>query len=126
MKNLLTTILFFVLIINCYSQDERINIIGTITHFETAVQDVHIMNITSNKGTVSDTKGHFEISVKVNDSLSISHLEFKSKKISIKPINIENGVLKLYIEPLTNYLETVEIKNHTLTGNLLEDTIMKR
>jgi hypothetical protein len=98
------------------------NIKGVITHFETPVQDIHILNITSNRGAISDVNGRFEILVKVNDILFISHLEYTSKKVIMEQINIENKLLKIYIEPLTNYLETVEVKNHNLSGNLLEDT----
>ena len=122
MKNLLTTILFFVFIFTSYSQDQLSNIKGVITHFETPVQDIHILNITSNRGAISDVNGRFEILVKVNDILFISHLEYTSKKVIMEQINIENKLLKIYIEPLTNYLETVEVKNHNLSGNLLEDT----
>ncbi len=122
MKNLLTTILFFVFILTSYSQDQLSNIKGVITHFETPVQDIHILNITSNRGAISDLNGRFEIDVKVNDILFISHLEYTSKKVIVEQINIENKLLKIYIEPLTNYLETVELKNHNLSGNLLEDT----
>ncbi|MFT7330496.1 MAG: hypothetical protein ACI848_000562 [Roseivirga sp.] len=122
MKNLLTTILFFVFIFTSYSQDELSNIKGVISHFDTPVQDIHILNITSNRGTISDINGRFEIDVKVNDTLLISHLEYTSKKVIVEQINIENKLLKIYIEPLTNYLETVELKNHNLSGNLLEDT----
>jgi mRNA-degrading endonuclease HigB of HigAB toxin-antitoxin module len=122
MKNLLTTILFFVFIFTSYSQDELSNIKGVISHFDTPVQDIHILNITSNRGTISDINGRFEIDVKVNDTLLISHLEYTSKKVIVKQIDIENGILKIYIESLTNYLETVELKNHNLSGNLLEDT----
>jgi hypothetical protein len=122
MKNLLTTILFFVFILTSYSQDQLSNIKGVITHFETPVQDIHILNITSNRGAISDVNGRFEILVKVNDILFISHLEYTSKKVIVEQINIENKLLKIYIEPLTNYLETVELKNHNLSGNLLEDT----
>jgi mRNA-degrading endonuclease HigB of HigAB toxin-antitoxin module len=121
MKNLLTTILFFVFIFTNYSQDELSNIKGVISHFDTPVQDIHILNITSNRGTISDINGRFEIDVKVNDTLLISHLEYTSKKVIVKKIDIENGILKIYIDPLTNYLETVELKNHNLSGNLLED-----
>ncbi len=122
MKNLLTTILFFLLIFNCYSQDDRNNIKGLITHFETPVQDIHIINLNSNKGTISDTNGRFKIDVMVNDILFISHLEYKSTKITVKQIDLEKGQLKIYIETFTNYLETVELKNHNLSGNLQEDT----
>ena len=122
MKNLLTKILFFIIIFKSYSQDEFVNIKGFITHFETPVQDIHILNITSNTGTISDANGRFEIDAKVNDILFISHLEYKSKKVIVKKIDIENGQLKIYIKSFTNYLETVELKNHNLSGNLLEDT----
>ena len=122
MKKLLT--LFFIInyIFNSYSQEDRNSITGIITHFDTPVQDIHILNKMSNRGTITDYNGEFKIDLKIGDILFISHLKYKSKQITIRQVNIEKNQLKIYIQHFTNYLKTVELKNHNLTGNLFEDS----
>ncbi len=101
-------------------------------NFDNTVSDVHIYNITTNRGASSNNDGEFKLQVKVNDTLQISHLEFRTRRIIITEEQLKHQYLIINIDTMTNYLNTVELKNHNLTGdlafdnkNIPEDTIPK-
>ena len=121
MKQLLTLTLLLFFIHFGFSQNERALVNGKITFIDTPINNVHIHNLTTNYGATSNGDGKFEILVKINDTLKISHLEYQTKKIIITDEHLKQKVLIIELKTRTNYLDTVEIKNHTLTGNLVKD-----
>ena len=86
------------------------------------ITDVHIYNISSKKGASSDINGEFRISAKLKDTLSISHIEYTNRKIIVTNQILNQSYSIFYLEVMTNYLETVELKNHNLSGLLFADT----
>lgn len=122
MKNSLIIIFLFALITSGFSQENREIINGTILHFEKPIADVHILNLNTKQGATSDKNGDFQLFMKQNDTLEISHLEFKTKKITINQKLIAKNHITISLEIMTNYLNTVNIKNHNLTGDLFKDT----
>jgi hypothetical protein len=82
MKN--QPILFFLLFtILSYSQGERKRIHGKILFDKTVLSDVHILNRNTNRGTITNDKGTFEIAVMIGDSLQFTHVNLKSKQLII-------------------------------------------
>lgn len=121
MKQLLTLTLLIFFFRFGFSQNERTHINGKITFIETPVPNVHIHNLTTNYGATTNEFGEFEILIKANDTLKISHLEYQTKKIIINDMHIEQRGLDIGLKIKTNYLNTVEIKNHNLSGDLVKD-----
>jgi len=115
----LTLLLFFFYF--GFSQNEKTLINGKITFLNTPINNVHIHNLTTNYGTTSNNNGKFEIMIKINDTLKISHLKYQTKKIVITDEHLKQSILSIKLKIKTNYLNTVVIKNHTLTGNLVKD-----
>ena len=87
------------------------------------IENVHIYNETSNKGTISNKQGKFSISVKESDWLHISNIQYISKKIRVKKGNLQEGFLRVQLIPRNNLLEeaviTTELKGR-LTLDLLK------
>ncbi len=104
-----------------YAQNQRQAVYGKITDDSTFVKDIHIFNINSRKGTISNTYGEFSIPVKENDTLFISGLQYNSKKIIIDKNHLQNLQLYILLTSKINELSEVEIKEHELTGNLTND-----
>ena len=121
MKLQLTVTFLFLWIFTSISQNYQGEINGRILNFETPIADVHIYNMTSKRGTSSNAHGEFSITVKLNDTLFISHIEYTSRQIVISKKMIQQSFSIFYLEVATNYLNTVEVKNHTLTGLLFTD-----
>lgn len=82
---------------------------------------VHVYNISSGKGTVSNSKGEFEIQVKKGDSISFSALQFKELVVIINSEVLENRRLVVEILEGMNELPEVVIRPHDLSGNLDAD-----
>ena len=82
MKNKLVFIfLLFTILSNC--QEKRKGINGKIVFDKTVLSDVHILNRNTNKGTITNNKGTFEIAAMIGDSLQFTHVNLKSKKLII-------------------------------------------
>ena len=47
------------------------------------LQNVHVLNLTKVKGTITSNKGEFEIQAKVNDTLYFSYIGYKPLKIVV-------------------------------------------
>ncbi len=117
------TITFILLgILTSIAQNYSREINGKIMNFDYPISDVHIYNISSKQGTSSDANGEFRITVKLKDTLSISHIEYTNRKLIVTNKMLSQSYSIFYLEIMTNYLETVEIKNHTLSGLLFTDT----
>jgi len=104
-----------------YSQDKRSNIFGKISSDSLAIKDVHIFNKNSQKGTISNRYGEFQMPVKEGDSLLISNIQYESQEIVISKVHIQNLQLHISLKSKVNELNEVQIKEHELTGNLIND-----
>ena len=56
-------------------------------------------------GTISDKNGAFNIRVQSGDWIQISNIQFRTKKIKLKKGTIQEGILSVYLIPVTNLLE---------------------
>jgi hypothetical protein len=109
-RNFFTLILLQFLVFQSFSQEIEMNGIITDAATEKPVEFVNIGILNKNKGTISNQKGEFSLRVTnnfINDSLTISHVNYHSIKIPIK--NFENKTL--YLEPKTNELSEVIVSN---------------
>ncbi len=122
MKKLLTTTFLFLSITLTFSQNSPITLNGKVMHFSDAISDVHILNLNTYQGTISNPEGVFEIYVKLNDTLQFSHIEYTSRKIIMTKDIIEQATYTIFLETMTNYLDIVELRNHKLSGDLTFDT----
>lgn len=85
---------------------------GTVFSDSIAIENVHILNKTSFKGTITNTYGIFKLPVKVGDTLQISHINFEAKKFVI---SIAENITK-------NIFINLSSKTHSLN----EITLKKR
>ncbi|WP_146035365.1 peptidase associated/transthyretin-like domain-containing protein [Salegentibacter mishustinae] len=80
---------------------------------------MHIINISREKGGVSELSGRFSVEVSGGDTLVFSSVQYKKGKIVVNReiLQLENYRIKL-VEDLT---ELEEVKLHKLSGNLAKD-----
>ena len=105
----LIIVLFFT--INLSAQSEQVIIHGTIMNDSVAIGNVHIINKTTNKGTLSNYAGEFKISAKENDTLSFSSIQHQTKWVILTNKQINSKVLKIQLFQKTNNLPEVVVKN---------------
>lgn len=83
---------------------------------------ISVINLTINRGTITNDDGSFEILGQVNDIIDISALQFKNKKFILTEEMIRTRVLVVELEEETIILPEITISNSDLSGNLLQDS----
>lgn len=104
---------------NSFAQESKTILFGKVLNSNKSIQDVHIINLKSRFGTISNSNGEFEIVIRENDSLLISSLEYKSVIIRINENHIKTKKILIHIESAINELDEVFL--HGLTGSLNVD-----
>ncbi len=127
MRNLSIFILLLV-ITKSYSQDSSTSnlpttVKGTIisSTSNAPLSEVNIVNINQVIGTSTDDEGLFEIKAKVNDTLHLSYLGYKSIKVRVTNDWLKYGSTKIELTELALALEEVTVKELQLTGYLEVD-----
>ena len=84
------------------------------------IENAHIINLTTTKGTISNYRGEFRIDVAIGDTLYFSEIGFHSKKMIVDEQMLERqNIIKLITQ---NYkLEEVVVTPYDLTGILEVD-----
>jgi len=104
---------------NCFSQEKYALISGKIISSNNSVGHVHIVNLNSKTGTVSNDSGEFELIVSLNDTLLFSSIEYEIKKIKMTENFIKYKRILVELIPYVNELDEIYIEG--LTGNLNYD-----
>lgn len=94
-----------------HSQNERVILHGTIISNSLAVGNVNIVNKNTNKGTVSNKQGGFQILVKKNDVLQFSNIQYNLKKLKINSNHVNSKTLLVFLTPKINELQEVIVHN---------------
>lgn len=86
------------------------------------LSNVNIININKVRGATTDSKGYFEIDVKLNDTLHLTLLGFQSLRVRVTNDWIKNKKTKIQLTEKAIALEEVIIKPFNLTGYLEVDS----
>ena len=116
----LFVVFFLFSVTTLLAQESRI-IKGKIVNDSLENSVVHIINLTQKTGTISSTKGEFNILAKENDTLLFSSLLYILQKVNISSSIYKNGFLTVELIKMVNELEEVNISNIDLSGNLGRD-----
>lgn len=106
MKQLYLIILLFSTI-SLSAQEDRVIIDGVITSDSLSLENIHIINLNSKKGIVSNALGKFQIAVKLNDIIIFSGLQFSNKEIKITKHHLERK--KIIINLIQKNIELPEV-----------------
>ncbi|MHB1148230.1 MAG: carboxypeptidase-like regulatory domain-containing protein [Lutibacter sp.] len=106
-------------VVNCYSQEKYALISGKIISSNNSVANVHIVNLNTKLGTVSNDNGGFEMMVSLNDTLLFSSIEYERKEIKVTGNYLKYKKIMVELIPKVNELAEVFIEG--LTGNLNYD-----
>lgn len=104
-------LLFFVVQLG-FSQEGK-NISGKIIVKDAMVNDIHVINLTKDKETITNNQGEFTILVSPDDLLvfSAGHLDYMRKIVEHE--DYEKGVLVVQMTSKINTLDEVEVKNYS-------------
>ena len=85
------------------------------------VAGIHVMNITTQRGTITKADGFFSIPVHLNDTLVISAVQYKRKTIPVNLAVLESIFLNVFLEEGEIKLDEVLVMPYNLTGDLFKD-----
>jgi len=118
----------FIVLIFCligtvlYSQTiNRVEIRGKVVVDWNELEGITVYNASSNKGTVTDKEGVFELEVAINDRVQFAALQFQNFEVVITQDVMESKFLTVFLVEQVNKLDEVIILPHDLTGNIAID-----
>lgn len=105
------TLLFFLFIcFLAHGQDNRILISGKAKNDSIPIENVHIVNKNSKKGSITNHLGQFKISVTDKDTLMISDIQYQNKIIIINQDHLLTKYIEINLLELTNELDEVIVQ----------------
>lgn len=84
------------------------------------VENIHVINKTANKFTVTNKLGGFKIEVRINDTLVFTSIRYKLKAVQVKEKHIAEKRVIVLLEENVNQLDKVVV-GKVLTGQLDSD-----
>lgn len=100
-----------------YAQERVVGVIENDADSK-PISNVHVINLNSVVGTISNKEGVFEINANVNDTLFFSYLGFKSIKVRVTNDLIRFKNTKIKLTELAYALEEIIVTPYKLTGYL--------
>ncbi|GEQ87097.1 membrane protein [Patiriisocius marinistellae] len=85
------------------------------------VEGIHVYNISSQKGTVTDANGEFKLEMAINERLEVTSLQYVGFKVIVDKGIIDNMQVRIYLNPMVNELKEVIIRPYDLSGNIAVD-----
>ena len=103
-----------------FSQEQTETVKGNVQSetSKSILQNVHVLNLTKVKGTITNNNGEFQIQAKLNDTLYFSYIGYKSLKIVVTNDLIKFDDNTIELTELAFALEEIIIKPYQLTGYL--------
>lgn len=105
-KQLLLFLIFFPIIV--LSQKD-LPISGKVVSESSLLEGIHVINLSTRNGVVTDSRGYFQINAKVSDTLQFSAINLKAIRYIIKESDFSNDLLLIKMESLITELEEVDI-----------------
>lgn len=94
---------------------------GLIVEDTASVSDVHVLNLSALKATISDAEGFFRIDAGLGDTLLFSAVRYKRTSLVVTASVLEAPSLLVPLEPYVNELQEVVVTPYDLTGDLNKD-----
>jgi len=115
--------LFFLLISASLSGQQLFSkkLEGRVYSKDGDVAATNVLNITANRGTITDVEGFYKIIVKVNDTLVFSAVQFQKKEIIITKEILQQKFLNVSLEDALTELDEVVVTPYNLTGDITKD-----
>lgn len=85
------------------------------------VAATNVLNITANRGTITDIDGFFSITANLNDTLVFSAVQFQKKEIIITKEILQQPLLNVLLEDALTELDEVVVTPYNLTGDITKD-----
>ncbi len=85
------------------------------------VENIHVFNLTTSRGTLTNNNGKFTIVVSIGDTLIFSAVQFEKETLVISLEHYVSKKVQVRLTSSTNELDEILLKKHNLSGNLGQD-----
>jgi hypothetical protein len=100
---------------------EAVSLNGKIEAGDSNIEKIHIINLSLEKGAVTDAEGNFQLIANLNDSLYVSSVQFENKSLVVTGEMIRTKSLRIKLQDKVNELAEVMIDDIKLSGHLASD-----
>ena len=100
------------------SQEDRSLVSGTVRSDTLLIENAHVINKTSRKGSITNASGVFKISAREGDTLIFSDIQYQGKIIVLDKKQIESAHLDIELEGVDYELDEVVLRQY---GNMAEE-----
>ena len=114
-------LIFFLVVINASAQSIFSKLEGKVTNVNKGIADVHVMNTSANRATITDAEGLFSISAKLNDTILFSAVQYKRMTLVVSRAMLESRSIIVPMEEFINELDEVVVRPYNLSGDLSRD-----
>ena len=99
-KTIFVFVVFAFIILKTNAQENKlVKIEGAIKYDSIYLQDVNVLNKSTNLGSSSNKNGHFSIYVKNGDSILFSSIVYENRIIKITNTHLKSKSITVYLEP---------------------------
>lgn len=92
------------------AQEKRMLILGEIRNDSLPVENAHVINLNSQKGSITNASGHFKINVAEKDTLMISDIQYRQQIVIINQDHLLNKFIGINLQEMTNELDEVLVR----------------
>ncbi|WP_396635019.1 hypothetical protein [Maribacter sp. R86514] len=104
-----------------FGQDNTTLLKGKVSSSKNDVSNVLIVNLNSNKSTITDSLGIFSIEVKLKDSVRITAVQYLPKEIVISESHMNSSLITIQLIDNIIDLKEVIVTPYNLTGDIDRD-----
>lgn len=123
MAKKLLLLLFVITSSTIFAQDiERTKVAGKIhVPNDDDAEGISVYNVSSQKGTITNSDGTFEIEIAENDRVQITALQYQSFIVVVDKGIVEQKRMNIFMNPAINQLDEVVVRPYDLSGNINVD-----
>jgi len=101
---------FFFLLIPAFVFSQNDSIIkGKVVSESSLLEGIHIINLSKKNGAITDSRGYFQISAKISDTLQFSAVNLKATRYVVSNNDFSKDLVFIKMESLINELQEVAI-----------------
>ncbi|TMM53182.1 hypothetical protein FEE95_19115 [Maribacter algarum] len=94
---------------------------GKIESETMEVSDVHVINANSKKATITNAYGYFRISVKLNDTIWFSAIQYEKSQLIVTNEILQSKMVTVRLKESLTELDEVVITPYKLSGDIAKD-----
>jgi len=97
------------------------SLLGRVVDKGEAVADVHVLNISAGKATITNEEGYFALPAQKGDTLLFSAVQLKRTVLVVTPAMLQSQGIIVPIDEYVNVLDEVVVMPYNLTGDISRD-----